>query len=817
MERFAEVIVPLAIPGTLTYLVPSDWPVEDLTGCRVLVSVGQARIYTALVLTDHTGKPEKGSPREMLEQIDDSPIVSKSYLQFYQWVAAYYCCSPGEVFLAAIPSGLRLSTDTLIVKGDTAPGEHISDDAFLVLDALSLQEHLSLSDISNILGRKNIHSLLTFMYQQGWIAYGYEAKEKVKPRKIKWLSLPLHLQSENSLKEALDSLNRAPRQQEMFMAFLRLCNWFSGALKPIEENDLLAETGKNRGTLNNLIERDFLSCSETDPEGIGNGPPAKLPALSPLQLTALSQIKEAIGNKQTPFLHGVTGSGKTEIYLELAAEYLAQGQDVLFLVPEIALTSQMLRRISSRFPGDLLVYHSRISEGERATVWQQIQRRNRDRGFLILGARSALFLALQNPGLIILDEEQDNSYKQHDPAPRYHTRDAALYLAHTLKLPVLLGSATPSAESWYLIQSKKFARISLSQRFGGAELPTIELIDLGRERSIGRLRYPFSVPLKEAMDACLAEGRQIILFQNRRGFAPHIQCQSCGDVPQCPSCDISLTYHKFSNELRCHCCGHTSAMPSACQICQSTEIQLAGLGTERIEEELQQLYPSIPCDRLDLDNTRKKQAFSQIIEKFERRETQILVGTQMITKGLDFENVGLVGVLNADTLLYFPDFRASEKALQMLLQVAGRAGRRNALGKVLVQTYSPTHPVLQSLLKNDYSGLLETEFPDRANFNYPPFCRLIRLELRHKNQDNVYQDACWLAESIRKALPDLRIDGPEAPLVARKRNKFIQHILLRIPRSNNPAPIKKYIVKLAGTRRKMGKWPSDLFFDVDPL
>jgi primosomal protein N' (replication factor Y) (superfamily II helicase) len=816
MKRYADVIVPLAIPGTLTYLVPDDWKQDNLTGRRVLVSVGQAKIYTALVLKDFAAKPEKGSPRELLELIDQSPIVSEIYLNFYLWIADYYCCSPGEVFLSAVPSGLRLSTDTLIVKGEREPQHEIEDDAFMILDALSMQDQLTLTEISAILGRKSIHKLLTFMHHQGWIAYGYEAKEKVKPRKIKWLLLPRELQNENSLKLALDELNRAPKQQEMFMAFLSLCDWFNGILKPVQENDLLAAAGKNKAVLKNLTERGLLLVEETNPEGINAGPPPNKPGLSKAQTTALENIKSAIQNQKTPFLHGVTGSGKTEIYLEFAAEFLEQGKDVLFLVPEIALTSQMLRRISSRFPGDLLVYHSRLSDGERVTVWQQIQRPGRERGFLILGARSALFLALHNPGLIILDEEQDSSYKQHDPAPRYHTRDAALFLGHTLKIPVLLGSATPSAESWYLIQNQKFERIALDQRFGNAELPSIQLIDLGRERKIGRLSFPFSVPLKEAMDACLAEGKQIILFQNRRGFAPHIQCQSCGDVPQCPYCDISLTYHKYTNELRCHCCGHSTAMPNSCQVCQSSDIQLSGLGTERVEEELQALYPTLACDRLDLDNTRKKQAFAQIIEKFERRETQILVGTQMITKGLDFENVGLVGILNADTLLYYPDFRASEKALQMLLQVAGRAGRRDANGKVFVQTFSPEHPVIKSLLNNDYSGLLEAEFPDRNKFEYPPFCRLIRLELRHRNQENAYQDACWFAESLRRALPDIRIDGPEAPIVARKRNKFFQHILIRIPRTRQPGPIKKHIQKLALTRKKMGNSPSDLFFDVDP-
>jgi primosomal protein N' (replication factor Y) len=814
---YIQVIVPLAIPKILTYALPKEWEHTPMAGKRVLVPVGKQRIYTGLAIADFIPQPDNNPVKEILDCIDDTPLTQDKHIGFWLWISQYYLCTPGEVLLAAMPAGMRLDTDTVIIKGPVENPEMPCDEAFLILDALSLNGKLSFTEAQQILQKKNIQFLLTHMQQKGWIEYGFEAKEKVKPKKITFYSLPEELQTEHHLKIAIDSLAKAPKQQDTFLVFLGLCEWFNGTPRAVRESEITSALKNNKTALKSLTEKGLLTLSLADPNGLGEGEKALSCNLSPRQKEALHQINVAFQNKKPAYLHGVTGSGKTEIYLELAAPILESGQDVWFLVPEISLTTQMRARISARFPGDVLVYHSRISDGERVTVWQQLQKKNREKGFLILGARSALLLPLQKPGLIILDEEHDSSYKQSDPAPRYHARDCALWLAHKENIPIIMGSATPSAESRKNIQDNKFQFIELSERFGNAELPEIQIVDMKKEKEKGAYPYPFSSTLMDAMNATLKAGQQIILFQNRRGFAPVLQCKTCGLVTQCPACDISLTFHKTLNEVRCHACGHANNRPTKCEACGSHEIILSGLGTEKVEEALASLFPDVKTDRLDMDNTRKKNAFQLIINEFEQGKTQILVGTQMIAKGLDFHNVGLVGVLNADNLMYFPDFRASEKALQLLLQVAGRAGRRENAGKVIIQTYSPNHPVITHALSQTYLNMLDSELKERQTFEYPPFTRLIKVIIKHKNEERARTDGNRWVATLQKKLPELRINGPEAPLIKRIRNKYLQQIIIRIPKNQSPNPIKTLLNEILTLHKQSGNQPSDITLDVDPL
>lgn len=815
--RCIEVVVPLALPYRLTYaLPPAKAEMPSLVGKRVMVSVGHGKVYTALCVADPVPFPAKIKTKEILEVVDDFPIVRPAWLPFWEWLASYYMAMPGEVYLAAVPSALRLEAGSTLEKGDITPEpDTLSDEAFLIWEALSIQPVLTYQEVMAITGLKQPARLLSQMQAQGWVQIGMQLKEKVKPRKAVWYSIHSNIASEEDMEHAMAKLNRSPKQQEAMMLFLPYSGWFQGERHWVSSDRLKHILGSHYSVVPALLEKNILCKEARLPEGLA-GESEVWPPLSAEQHKVVEACKSQLSPQKPLYLYGVTGSGKTEVYLHLSRMIIDSGKDVLWLLPEISLTTQMVERIRKRLPEDVLVYHSRLSDGERATVWQQIQRPERQRGFLILGARSALMLPLPNPGLVVIDEEHDASYKQQDPSPRYHARDAALYLGKTLDIPIVMGSATPSAEAWFHVQQGHFALLTLNQRFGESTLPEVQVIDLKREQQMGGFVPPFSAPLLKEMKETLAHKDQIILFQNRRGFSQSIQCQACGFVPECPHCDVSLTYHKLKGELQCHACGYGVGLLNRCPSCGTHAFKNMGFGTERIEEQLVSHLPEVQVDRVDLDTTRKKLALQEIFERFENRETQVLVGTQMIVKGLDFSHVSLVSILFADQLLFFPDFRASERSAQMFAQVGGRAGRRGQKSKVLIQTFTPTHPVIQATQKHDYLPWLSTELLEREKFQFPPFTRLIQITFRHAKAEKLAADAGIFTQLLAQYLTGVRIDGPITPSVARVRNKFICHWLLRIPRAQSPSPIKQRIWYAVEVLQQQTNRSCDIQFDVDP-
>ena len=815
--RCVEVVVPLALPYRLTYRLPANKATSSsLVGKRVMVSVGPGKIYTALCVTDFVSPPAGMKIKDLLEVVDEVPIVRPAWLPFWDWLTQYYMAMPGEVYLAAVPSALRLEAGSTLEKGDEVPSpDELSDQAFLIWEALSIQPVLTYQEVMAITGLQSPARLISQMQIRGWIRTGVQLKEKVKARKTLWYAIHPDLVSEEDMEMAMSKLNRSPKQQEALMLFLPHSGWFQGEKQWISSDRLKYVLGGHMTAVPALLEKKILCKESRLPEGL-EGAEEVWPDLSAEQQQVLDLCLGSLSFEKPLYLYGVTGSGKTEIYLHLTRHTLASGKDVLWLLPEISLTTQMVERIRKRLPDDVLVYHSRLSDGERATVWQQIQRPERVRGFLILGARSALMLPLPRPGLIVIDEEHDASYKQHDPSPRYHARDAALYLGKKLQIPILLGSATPSAEAWFHVQQGHFSLVELPQRFGDGALPEVQIIDLKREQQMGGFIPPFSAPLLKEMKDTLSRKNQVILFQNRRGFSHSLQCQACGFVPECPHCDISLTFHKQKSELQCHACGYGVALMSRCPSCGTTSFKNVGFGTERVEEQLVGHLPEARVDRVDLDTTRKKTALQDIFSRFENRETDVLVGTQMIVKGLDFSHVALVSILFADQLMYFPDFRASERSAQMFAQVGGRAGRRGQKSKVLIQTFAPTHPVILATQQHQYLPWLQEELLERQKFHFPPFTRLIKITFRHRLPEKLKSDASLFSRFIAEYLPDVRVDGPITPSVARVRNKFICQWLVRIPRSQSPAPVKQRLWYALDMLQRQEKNVSEVQFDVDP-
>lgn len=816
-ERFIEVVMPLALPRRLTYRVPTGMCTSGLVGCRVMAPLGRGKVYTALCVKDYIQPEGEYKIRDVVEIVDDDPVVTDDYLKFWDWLGRYYMATPGEVYISAMPSVLRFEADSKISAGEVVPeDEQLNDQEFLVMEALSVQPELSFKEVSAITGIKRPAQLLERMQERGWIKTGIEIKEKVRARKEIWYEIHPDLLSEEAIEKAVNGLNRSPVQQEALLLFLQHSGWYRGDYRPMPQATLKLALGPRYSGVTGLLNKNILIKDERLPGGL-SGETESWPDLSSAQQKVLEQCRSGLVPDKPLYLYGVTGSGKTEIYMHLAKEKLDAGYDVVFLLPEISLTTQMVERISRRFPGDVLVYHSRLSEGERATVWRQIRRNDRKRGFLVLGVRSALMLPVKNPGLFIVDEEHEPSYKQQDPAPRYHARDAALYLGKLLNQPILLGSATPSAESWYMVKHGRYSLVKLENRHGDGQLPEIEVIDMAHFKSQGLHEKPFSKPFVEQLKKTLAAGRQILLFQNRRGFARHLRCEACGFIPECPNCDITLTYHKAEGEICCHACGYRTAATRSCAVCAQPKMRAVGFGTERIEEQTAEILPGARVERMDWDTTRKKTSLQEIFNRFENRQTDVLVGTQMIVKGLDFGNVGLVGVMFADQLMYFPDFRSNERAVQMLSQVGGRAGRKNAGGKVLIQTFTPAHPVILAVQQHNYLHFIENELVERQRFGYPPYTRMIHFLLRNKDADAVIRDARQLTSILAAALPGYRIDGPATPVVSRIRNKYLQQIYLRIPREDSEKQVKNKIRRVLAHIAEHENHFSEIRLDVDPV
>lgn len=748
---FADIILPLAVRGRFTYMVPESYIERVSRGMRVVVPFGGNRLYTGIICTLHSQAPAVKNIRAISGLIDSVPSVNEIQLKLWQWISEYYMCSEGEVMKAALPSEISLN---------------------------------------NYKPKLEVYATLARSF------------------------------SEDELNKLLDTLKKAPRQQELLLTCLRLSGYGSEeGIIPVPKSLLLSEAQSAPGTFDTLVSRGILS-SMTQPVSRISDEIITIEAvkkLSAAQLQAFNSVKRQFEEKDIVLLHGVTSSGKTEIYIHLIEEQLKLGRQVLYMLPEIALTTQIILRLKRHFGESTGVYHSRLSDPERVEIWNRIAGNDPTGCYrLILGVRSSLFLPFNNLGLIIVDEEHDGSYKQHDPAPRYHARDSAIMLAALHKAKTILGSASPSIESYSNTINGKYGLTELMERYGLIKLPEIILANTREAYKRKLMVSHFTPELLHAIDNALGKEEQIILFQNRRGFSPYIECSECGWIPVCIQCAVNLTYHKGINRLVCHYCGYSTGMPSKCGSCNTTGMVTRGFGTEKIEDEIRIVFPSAKVARMDQDTTRNKNSFKKIIRAFEDRRIDILIGTQMISKGLDFENLTVVGVLNADNLLHYPDFRAHERSFQMLEQVSGRAGRRSKQGKVVIQTSDPANRIIRLVLRHDYKGMFNIQSEERKTFNYPPFCRLIRINVKHKERSLLNHYADILGSDL-KQLFGKRVLGPESPAISQVQLWYIKTILIKIEREKPPAKAKQLIVEaIERVEKEKGASALRISVDVDP-
>jgi primosomal protein N' (replication factor Y) len=786
---FVEVILPLALPKTFTYAVPPDLQTEVGVGKRVLVQFGKKRIYSGLIHRITTKAPEYPA-KWVLDVLDDLPIVTPEQFLFWDWMAAYYMCTLGEVFIAAVPAGFKLESETKVTRGQSedTPWDTLSDDEFLIMEALETTTTLKMAEVMAILNLKNPAKVLNKLIEKGLVAMEETLKPELQPRTLKSVRLHPNWPAEH-LEQAFEQLKRAPKQSSALLALMALTSQQTTWV-PYK---LLAEKPHvDAAAIKQLMEKGFIEIAERDPFLATSASVVGLKELSSSQKTALTQVRTALEEQGGSLLFGVTGSGKTEVYAHLIQEVLQRGQRVLYLLPEIALTAQLIQRLKSQFGEQVEVYHSRVREKDRLRLWQNLAVDAPQTPQVIVGARSALLLPLTRLGLIIVDEEHESSFKQYEPAPRYHARDAAMWLARKLGAHILLGSATPSLESWYLAQTGKLGLVEMKERFGQASLPRIQIVNIKGGATEVSGSGLFSQVLLERIAENIAEKKRVILFQNRRGFSPHVQCGDCGTVVMCHNCDISLTYHKVKNKLQCHYCGFSVPVQLKCAACGSTHLKMAGYGTERIVEELEIIFPQAKVARMDQDSVRKKNAVEKLLEDFDAGNIDILVGTQMVTKGLDFDKVGLVGIILADALLYYPDFRAYERAYQLMAQVAGRAGRRNAEGEVLIQTYMPEHFTIKLVQANDYEAMAAAQLQDREKFQYPPFYRMIRVTLFHKDRQILLAGATILGDRLRAELKE-GVLGPEFPPTERLKGMYVIELHVKLKRLAAVQPIKQRI------------------------
>jgi primosomal protein N' (replication factor Y) len=793
--HFIDVILPIPLPKLFTYSITEAEAGFLMPGMRVSVPFGKAKIYTALVFSIHENEPLVYDAKEIHQILDDEAIVTQKQLEHWQWISEYYMCTLGDVMRAALPNAFLLESETVISRNNdvTISEADLKDEEFLIYEALQHQTSLKIQDISSILDKKNVLPLIKSLLDKQVILVEEEIYEKYKPKLVRYVKLQAKFSSEKNLQDLLEELSRAPKQRDVILTLFSLA---AQTKKPVKVSELTEKSDASSAIIKSLIDKGileeyFIQTDRIQYVGEENNP---LKQLNEPQKTAFQEIKESFETYNITLLHGVTSSGKTEIYVKLIEEVLVQGKQVLYLLPEIALTTQLVNRLQDYFGEKVAVFHSKYSSQERVEVWNQVIQ-NSSKAQIVLGARSSVLLPFHNLGLVIVDEEHESSYKQFDPAPRYHARDTAIVLAHIFKCKTLLGSATPSIESYYNTKLKKYGLVELTTRYNNVLMPDIELVDVKDKQKRKRMTGHFSDRLIEEMTETLKAGHQIILFQNRRGFSPIVECQTCGHSPQCPNCDVSLTYHQYKDQLRCHYCGYHSVMIKTCEACGSVDLDNKGFGTEQVQEEVNLLFSDYKTARMDLDTTRGKYGYEKIITAFEQQELDILVGTQMLTKGLDFRNVKLVGIMNADNMLNFPDFRAHERSFQLMLQVSGRAGRTEERGKVLIQTYNPHHNILQQVSTNDYQKMYEEQMDERRNFRYPPIYRLIKITLKHRNYNKVNVASEWYSKSLRQVFK-ANVLGPEFPPVSRIRNQFIKHIIVKIPPKQSVAKTKEAIIKI---------------------
>ncbi|MBZ9786141.1 primosomal protein N' [Psychroflexus sp. CAK57W] len=819
MPFYIDVIVPLALDQRFTYSITDEERELIEAGMRVAVPFGKRKVYTGIVAHIHAKPPLRYEAKPIEEILDKTPTVSAHQLKLWRWMAGYYLCTEGEILRSALPSALLIESETVIEPHPDFDltlideDQNLNDSEYLILQALQKQSLLKISEITLILDKKAIFPVINAMAEKRLILINQELNRQYKPKLQKYIKLADHYSSEMELPHLLEGLERAKKQKQ---ALLKLLSLKAQTQKPISAKVLKEEAGVSDAVVKALVDKSIFEEYYIKKDRIqydGDSSPHTI-TLNAYQTKALEEIEEGFEELPVCLLQGVTSSGKTEIYIKLIEKAVQEGKQVLYLLPEIALTTQLIQRLQDYFGDEVLVYHSKYSVNERVEVYRHILEDTK--GKIVIGARSSIFLPFQNLGLVVVDESHESSFKQFDPAPRYHARDTAIVLASLFDSKTLLGTATPSIESFYNVKQGKYAYAQLSRRFGDVVPPKVELVDLKDQQRKHKMIGHFSETLINAIEETLKEGQQVILFQNRRGYSPILECNTCGHAPQCPNCDVSLTYHKHNNTLRCHYCGYHIAMQTKCMACSSTDVTTKGFGTEQIETELNSLFEDKVIKRMDLDTTRGKYAYEKIISSFENREIDILVGTQMLTKGLDFRHVKLVGVMNADSLLNFPDFRAHERSFQLLVQVAGRAGRTAEQGQVLIQTYNPYHRILQQVTTNSYNEMFKEQLDERRHFKYPPLFRMIKITFKSRDLNKLNEASDWLALYYRQIFTT-NVLGPEFPGISRIRNEYHKNILIKIPQEQSLAKTKSYVKKGVDKFKSIAQFRSiKVVTNVDP-
>ena len=819
MKKYVDVIVPLPIASQYTYSVPAELEESVQEGCRVVVSFGQKKFYTAIVTKVHYVAPENYETKDVEEVLETSPVILPTQFRFWEWLSTYYLCTLGDVYKAAMPSGMKLESETLVAYNEefeaTVP---LPKNEQRILDLLNDDKEQCVTQLQKASGLKSILPIIKRLLEKQAIFVKEDLKRNYKPRTEARVRLTEAYSTEHALRELFDNLGRAKKQLSLLMKYIELSGWMGTAstLKEVSKKDLLDKTGASVSILNSLVEKGVLETYYYEIGRLDKSIKGTL-SLNPLNVAqerAFTAIRNSFQEKSVCLLHGVTSSGKTEIYIHLIEEVLRKGQQVLYLLPEIALTTQITERLKRVFGHRLGVYHSKFPDAERVEIWKkQLTDESYD---IILGVRSSIFLPFKRLGLIIVDEEHENTYKQQEPAPRYHARSAAIMLASMYGAKVLLGTATPSVESYFNARKGKYSLVQLKERYKEIRLPHIELVDIKELTRQKRMKGPFSPVLVKEIRSALDRKEQVILFQNRRGFAQMIECRTCGWIPKCKNCDVSLTFHKRLNQLTCHYCGYTQSVAASCPACGGVELLNRGIGTERIEEDIQLTFPDVRVARMDLDTTRSRTAYENIIADFEQGKTDILIGTQMISKGLDFNHVNVVGILNADTMLNYPDFRSYERAFQLMAQVAGRAGRKDKQGLVILQTKSPELPVISQVLNNDYEQLYEDQLAERQVFRYPPFYRLIYVYLKHRKEDVLEQAAEMAATLLRTGLGN-RVLGPDKPPITRIQTLFIKKIMIKVELTASMTKVRDYLKGVQRTLSEDARFRSLIvYYDVDP-
>lgn len=820
--KYVDVIVPLPIAGEYTYSLPPALEGKVHGGCRVVVPFGPKKYYTAIVVSVHDSAPEAYETKDILEVLDERPVLLKRQFDFWQWVSDYYLCTIGDVYKAALPSGLKLESETMVVynpdfeaSGPLPPKEQ------LLLDLLSANPEQCVTQLEKAAGIRNILPVVRSLLEKEAVCIKEELKRSYKPKTEIRVRLAGNMRTEKALQFQMNMLDRPKTEKQLavLMKYVELSGWngTGETLKEVSRKRLTEAAGVSPAVLDALVRKQVLEIYSSEVGRLDGGRYDTLPLnpLSEAQRRAFYQIMSLFQTRNVCLLHGVTASGKTEIYIHLIEQAIQAGKQVLYLLPEIALTTQITERLRRVFGERLGIYHSKFPDAERVEIWnKQLSDRDYD---VILGVRSSVFLPFRRLGLVIVDEEHENTYKQQDPAPRYHARSAAIMLASMFGAKTLLGTATPSLESYHNALSGKYGFVQLTERHQQIRLPQIELVDIKELARKKRMTAQFSPYLLQKIREALENREQVILFQNRRGFAPMIECRTCGWVPKCRNCDVSLTYHKGLNQLTCHYCGCTYPVPRSCPACGGVELINRGFGTEKVEDDIKAIFPEARVARMDLDTTRTRSAYERIISDFQNGKTDILIGTQMVSKGLDFDRVSVVGILNADSMLNYPDFRSYERAFQLMAQVAGRAGRKNGQGLVVLQTKSPDLPLIHEVMDNDYLRMYREQMEEREMFRYPPFYRLVYVYLKHRKEDVLDQAADWMAQCLRKGLGE-RILGPDKPPVARIQTLYIKKIVVKVEQQASMSKVRAYLRSVQQALMEDRRFRSlTVYYDVDPM